>query len=364
MSTLMAIPRELREEIIRYLTLPGTVYTSSAQANTQALHQPGSRKSEETYIDTRIFLPSRPPANILSTCKQLRQESLEHHAHWLNSSAAFEIADSNVGPANSTKIAERSGTEFDEAAERAGDDGVTLRFTLEVQRGLRGPFGFFVPVRKELSPRFSALLPLMKSARRLKIVVIPGFDWWSGGPKTSPLEQWRQRKALLKRANAYQVGHTEQPTQAEAIETGEPSQPRLDAVSVAIGKLLDQLPAVEELKLDVLIATGDLFRWDLPDAKWENIQPWLDSPISMSGGGQLIKVSRTLMTIWHKPETEVASCQPFYVQKENRSDISGNKWLVKREAGLRAPLFEHIAHLTVYELPEISVNEVFERIDP
>src|SRR5947209_3544052 len=80
---LLAIPRELREEILQYLTLPEYVYTSTTTASTHNLHR--ARKAEKTYIDTRISFPSRLPANILATCRQLRQECLEHHAHLLNS---------------------------------------------------------------------------------------------------------------------------------------------------------------------------------------------------------------------------------------------------------------------------------------
>lgn len=305
-------------------------------ADTYSLHQAGSRKTEETYVDTRIYLPSRPPANVLSTCRQLRQECLEHHTHSVNSSAAVEVEDPKIGVANSTKVAERSGTEFEEAAERAGDDGVTVRLTLEVQRALRNSFGFSIPTREDLSPRFLALLPLMRSARKLKIVVWPGFDWWNGPPQVSPLEQWRQRKALLKRINAYQVGHTVQPSEAESTETGSSAAARPDAVSVAVSKVLDQLPLVEELDLSVFIATGDLFRWDLPDVKWEKIQPWLDGPITRSGELQLRKVSRTLTSVWQMPEAEIASHQPFYVQTEMRSNTSTNRWRVERQAGLRA----------------------------
>jgi hypothetical protein len=264
MSTLLAIPRELREEILNYLTLPATVYTSSAKADTNALHQIGSRKTEETYVDTRIYLPSRPPANVLATCRQLRQESLEYHTHLLNSSTAIGFEDLKDGNSSSTKVAERSGTEFDEAAERVGDDGVTLRLTLEVQRGQRDPFGFSVPIREELSPRFLALLPLMRTVRKLKMVIWPGFDWWNGPPQVSPLEQWRQRKALLKRIVAFQVGHTEQPNEGDIAKPGLSSPTKLDAASVAIGKILDQLPAIEELDLSVFIAMGEdptLARW-------------------------------------------------------------------------------------------------------
>lgn len=334
MSSLLAMPRELREEVLRYLILPATVYTSSTRANTPPQHQIAPRKSEETFVDTRIYLPSRPPTNVLSASKQVRQECLELHSHLLNSAAAVRVDGSTAQIANGTQAAEKSRTELDEAAERAGDDGVTLRLTLEVQRGKGSAFVYSVPVREDLSPRFVALLPLMKDARKLKIIVWPGYDWWNGPLQVSPLEQWRQRRALLKRTSIDQVGHTEQSGDAESTKTSD-TGPKPDAVTVAVGKVLNQLPAVEQLDLSVFIATSDLFRWDLPDVKWEKIQPWLDTPISKNVGKRLRSVSTTLTSVWEWPESEIASQQPFYVQKETRSDLASNKWRVERLAGWR-----------------------------
>lgn len=229
-----------------------------------------------------------------------------------------------------------SGTELDEAAERTGDDGVTLRLTLEVQRPRRNAFGFSVPPREDLSPRFLALLPLMKDARKAKLVVWAGLDWWNGPPQVSPLELWRQRKALLKSTGADQIAQNQQQRIAADSANGGKNAPKLDAVTIAVGKLLAQLPAVEELDLNIFIATGDLFRWDLPDVKWEKIQPWLDAPISKTVGEHLRKVTTSLTSVWQWPESELASQQPFYVQKETRGDVTSSKWRVERQAGWRA----------------------------
>ncbi|KAJ4376705.1 hypothetical protein N0V86_006822 [Didymella sp. IMI 355093] len=333
MSTLLAIPRELREGILYYLILPPTVYTSSAKPDTKSPRQPGSRKSEETFVDTRIYLPARPPINLMSTCRQMRQECLELNTHLLNSAVANKIE--TPEDVKITKAAEMGGAELDEAAERTGDDGVTLRLTLEVQRPRPNAFGFSVPTREDLSPRFLALLPFMKDVRKLKMIVWPGFDWWNGPPQVSPLELWRQRKALLKRTSADQVGHAQQPSESESTKTSD-TEPKPDAVTIAVGKILDQLPAVEELDLSVFIATGDLFRWDLPDVKWEKIQPWLDAPVSKTVGKHLCRVSTSLTSVWQWPESEIAGQQPFYVQKETRSDVVSNTWHVERQAGWRA----------------------------
>ncbi|KAJ4346173.1 hypothetical protein N0V95_005637 [Ascochyta clinopodiicola] len=280
-------------------------------------------------------------------------ECLEHHFHLLNSPRAVEVEEASTEVDDSTTISKRPDTELDEPAERAVDDGVTPRLTLEIQRRQRDPFSFSIPAREDFSPRLLALLPLMRTLRKLRLVIWPGFDWWDGPPKASPLEQWRQRKALLKRISTSQDVCTAWPSEAEPVNTGGSDAIKLDAVSVAVGKVLDQLPAVEELDLVIFIATGDLFRWDLPDIKWEKIQPWLDGPITRSGGLRLRKVSRTLASVWQKPESDAVGQQPFYVQKETRSDILNNKWHVKRQGGLRA---------SALEPPETIVDEEFERI--
>ncbi|KAF2997972.1 hypothetical protein E8E13_006461 [Curvularia kusanoi] len=352
MSDLLNLPRELREEILRHATLPPTIYTSSIG------------EADKSYVDSRIFLPSHPPASLLASCRQLRQECLEHHAHLLNSGISMKSTPSEEQSADSTSNTSSSDGDFDLAAEQAVDDGVTLRLTLEVQRGRRGQFGgHHIPDRTELSPRFLSLLPLIEHTRKLKLVIWPGFDWWNGPSQTASLERWRQKKAMLKRINAYQVGHTEPPSETQAPEASSATKIQPDAVSVAIEKILEQLPVVEELDLNILIATGDLFRWDLPDVKWEKIQPWLDGAVTKRGCQQLRKVSRRLISVWQKPELEIASHQPFYIQKEKRSDVMSNTWCVERQGGWRAPMFEHIAQLAALELPEISIDETFERVD-
>lgn len=295
-SPLLALPRELREEIISYLVLPAYVYTSSTVANTANFSR--ARTAEKTYIDTRISLPFRLPANVLATCQQLRHECLEHHAHRLNSSCPVTPGDP-VGNPTSWVLAERLGNEFLEESERACDDG-TIRITLEIQRALRGPMGYAVPTRNELSPRFLALLSLMKHVRRLKIILWPGYDWWSGGPQ--PLTDKLGRLHL----NADQT-------------------PKFNAASTAIGKVLDQFIHVEDLNIDILMQASELGRWDLPDQKWEPILPWLNGPVTNEGSHSLRKVSRTLYGLWNTSEPE-----PFFTQVEVRKELS-TIWDVTRK---------------------------------
>jgi hypothetical protein len=299
-SPLLALPRELRDDILGYLSLPAYVYTSTTTKDTHNLYQ-SRRSSGETYVDTRICLPSHPPANILGTCRQLRQECLEHHVRLLNSQPPEKLKSTEEKPMSNV-LAARLGAEFAEEAERACDDG-TLRITLEIQRSLRGPHGYYTPVRDELSPRFLALLPLMNKARKLRLTIWPGYDWWNGGPQ--PFYD--------KRGNA-------------RINPGEAAKP--NAASVAISTVLQQLPHVEELVVDVLMQAEDGGRWDLPDRKWENLQPWLDSPITPNVGQALKKINRNLTGFWKATEPE-----PFYVQHEMRQG-SGNTWKVERKGDM------------------------------
>ncbi|CAN9471531.1 unnamed protein product [Alternaria alternata] len=283
-SPFLALPRELRDEILGYLILPQYVYTSTSTKDTQNLYK--SRQSAiDTYLDTRIYLPSRPPANILATCRQLREECLEHRL-------------------DPTISLNDSGTEFAEEAERACDDG-TPRITLEIQRQLRGAHGYYIPTRDEVSPRFLALLPIMERNKKLRLILWPGYDWWNGGPPVF----------IDKRGNA-------------RINPGEAAKP--NAASVAISRMLQHFPHVEELSVDVLIQASDGGRWDLPDKKWENIQSWLDAPIMPNMERTMKKVTRKLTAFWLASDPE-----SFYVQQEIRQ--SGNTWKVDRKGDMGTP---------------------------
>lgn len=327
---LLALPRELREHTLSYLVLPAYIYTSSSKPNIDNLHL--ARSTEKTYIDTRIYLPSHLPANVLAICKQLRQECLAYHAHILNSSSPTALVDAKE-KAMSGILAERLGDEIAEECERTSDDG-TLRITIEVQRPQRGKMGYFVPMRDEFSPRFLALLPHMSTTRRLKLVIWPGFDWWNGdiAQDTARIDEPNTRSLVPAVAS------------------------RPDAACLAIGNILKHLPAVEELTIDVLIYASDGGRWDLPDNKWERIQPWLNNPVSVDGGNALKRVVRRLARVWSPTETEA-----FYTQVETRQD-SGVSWKVGRKGDMRTPILRTMCAPEELELFATgAVDESFER---
>ncbi|KAG9191478.1 hypothetical protein G6011_10212 [Alternaria panax] len=331
-SPLLTLPRELRDEILGYLALPQYVYTSSSTKDTQDLYRTRQRKID-TYVDTRIHLPSRPPANLLETCRQLREECLEHALHRLNQATSATLPNPEK-PLLSKVVAERLGTEFAEEAERACDDG-TLRITLEIQRQIRGVHGYYVPTREHMSPRFLALLPIMEKAKKLRLIVWPGYDWWNGGPQVF----------VDKRGNAH-------------INSGEAGKP--NAASVVISRILQYFPHVEELDLDVLMQASDGGRWDLPDKKWENVQPWLDASVMPSMGETLKKVTRKLIGFWKSSDPE-----PFYIQHEVRQ--SGNTWKVDRKGDMGTPTMKSFCDTGNEDdmefLRSLVVEESFVRTD-
>ncbi|KAH9872390.1 hypothetical protein IAQ61_005225 [Plenodomus lingam] len=302
-SPLLHLPRELRDRILDFLSLPEHVYTSTATPGPATNHFRDSKQAEKTYVDTRIYLPSCPPTAMLATCTQLRQECLEHHAHRLNSSVLPRPANSKEKP-TSAILAERLGTEFMEETERACDNGL-LRITVEVDRKMRGPMGYTIPAREQLSPRFLALVPLMQRARKLQIDVWPGYEWWNGGP-----QPWTDKYGNL-RANVAQV-----------------SKP--NSVTVAIGRILENFPCIQHLDINVLMQASEARGWDLPDRKWENLQPWLDTPITVRG--QTLEKSTRNLTI------SVESSQPesFYTQLETRHP-SRSLWVVERKGDMLTP---------------------------
>lgn len=306
-TSLLSLPREIRDQIIGYCALPAFVYTSSDKPNTTNLHR--GKVQANTFIDTRIYLPYRLSSNVLGVCRLLRAECLQHQTYALASfsSTAGSDQDPDILP-RSNVLAERLGQEVDEEAERL-EYGNQLRITLEAQRALRGPHGYAIPVRDELSPRFMALLPLMNRTRQLRIVVWAGFDWWNGSrPRPFVKVNGRMR-----------------------IDENAPAGP--DAVSFAVKKILEQLPAVEELQLDILAHVGDLSRWDLPEPPWAHIQYWLDGPVTPRSGQALQSVRRRLCGVWNSKLVEAS-----YEQQETR--LEGNTWHIKRH-GERCTVSNH-----------------------
>ncbi|EOA85230.1 uncharacterized protein SETTUDRAFT_137723 [Exserohilum turcica Et28A] len=270
-SPFLSLPRELRDEILGHLALPPYVYTSSTKKETQHLYQ-SRRATGDTY--------------------------------------------------------------FAEEAERACDDG-TPRITLEIQRPLRGVHGYYVPVRDELSPRFLALLPLMEKARKLRLTLWPGFDWWNGGPQVF----------IDKRGNA-------------RVNPGEAAKP--NAASVAINKILHYFPHVQELSVDVLMQASEGGRWDLPDRKWENVQPWLDASIVPSVGPNMETIVRKLTGFW-----DVSRPEPFYIQHEVRQ--SEREWKIDRKGDMATPTMKSFCDTGNAEdmefLRSLAIEESFIRKD-
>jgi hypothetical protein len=302
---LMDLPRELRDEIIGYLALPEFVYTSGDKPTTTSVTNPQAQA--KTFIDTRIYLPCGVRSNVLAVCRQLREECLQYHNRTLASlpSTSPVAQDQKFDPDNFSFSddrdpfsANRKEDEIGEEFERLGDR--SLRITLMVQKTLRNRFGYAMPTREELSPRFMKLLPLMDRAKKLRLVIWPGFDWWNGSRPRSFVKVNGRLK----------------------IDQEAPAQP--DTVSVAIRKILECLPAVEELEVDVVAHVSEFSKWDLPDLAWTNIQYWLNGPIVSGAGKNLSKVNRKLAGVWG---AELA--EGFYEQQETRLD-EGSTWHVKR----------------------------------
>jgi hypothetical protein len=117
------------------------------------------------------------------------------------------------------------------------------------------------------------------------------------------------------------------------IDENAPAKP--DAVSFAIGKVLERLPAVEELEVVVLARTGEISKWDLPDPPWTNIQYWLDGPILPERFEALRVVKRQLSAVWEVDEVEV-----LYDQRETRVGES-RTWHVKRHGCVKTVSLNH-----------------------
>ena len=268
------------------------------------MHRHG--RTAPTSVDTRIYLPSRMPKNLLLVCKQLREECLTYHSCRLNSHRRATIVDSRLEQQTiNEQFAERRNIGSDEALERPHDNDCA-RITLEVLRPYRDSMGYCIPEKKDPSPRFMALTPLLGRLKRIKFMVWAGYEWWSG-ESTRPIAKTRRlQKARLSRTSADQDDAVLQPSLWETNDVGAPLVPRPNPLSVAIDALLRFLPLVEEINIDLLMHHSDWWSWDLPDIWWEGIRTWLDGPVSPISEGKVNKIDRRVVLThydWHKPAT-------------------------------------------------------------
>ncbi|KAF2194787.1 hypothetical protein K469DRAFT_547510 [Zopfia rhizophila CBS 207.26] len=264
---LLDLPREIRDEILHYIVLPQHVFTSTPKPNPYSLHR--SNKTEGTFIDTRIYLPARSPTNVLGVCKQLHEECLEFIACIANSHRPAPISDPRpVEESRSNQLAARANTDIEEISERKKDDG-SVRITMEILRPIRGAMGFYVPTRDELSPRFMALLLLLRQIKRVKFIIWGGWDWWRGPKETL--------------------------TPKAEFSATQPESTKPDQLSVAVDRVLRHLPLVEDVSIDVLMHVSDYWNWDLPEVRWEGIQGWLDGRIYPNDERKLKRVYRRLI---------------------------------------------------------------------
>lgn len=315
-QVLLSLPRELRDDIYAYLVLPEHVFTSTTTPDTRSLHR--TNRKVDTYIDTRIYLPVRPPANILETCKQLRDEYLDFMCRLLNSLHPTIIAEeeSSEGP-KSSRLAALVNRAVEEGIERARDDG-SLRLTLEIMRVIRGNMGAYMPAHELPSPRFMSLLPLMSRLKKIKLIVWADWSWWKGPEKrmNRPSFAWpeaRSKRTTSDRTDELAPGKDDQP-----VTASEPP-PKPNVLSVAVNSILPHLPALEELRIDVLMHVSDYWNWDLPDNRAEGIQDWLDDPVILPNGKPPMKVYKRLLAC--EPSTSAAI---FYHKLEEWDTKSQN----------------------------------------
>lgn len=318
-SPLLTLPLEIRDEIYSNLLLPQHVYTSSSTPDTYTLHR--GNKQPKTYVDTRIYLPARFSPELLQTCRQLRDECLDFHTRRLNSLLPTALLEDKPSEdTSSNKLAARNNTTLDEGMERFHDGDIT-RVTVEILRVFRGTMGFYVPERKEPSPRFIGLAPLLGRLKKIKFIVWAGFDWWSGA-STRPIvnaARTRTKKAILKRMQSDQDDVIEQPSQWEEDDAASQSAPRPNQVTTAINTLLPYLPLVEEVHVDVLWHVMDFWNWDLPEDKLAGIRGWLDSPLCSTTEHKLKKVHRRIV-VFHPPDKS----KTLLRQVELRQDEEGS----------------------------------------
>jgi hypothetical protein len=313
---LFTLPRELRDEIYQLLALPQAVISSPSKYPNRSLRRMNASGSE-AHIDTRIYLPIQAPPNLIGTCRQLREECLDTISYLTNSSSIKKGKDEDPQLVREelTTFACEGNTELEEIAERALDSG-TVRLTLEMGRPYRTNMGAYIPEREAPSPRFLALVPLLSRMRRVKFVVWGAYDWWKG-PQQRYIRVPKSERSLVKRTSADETDAVLSKRKIDISIQAQSMESKPNPLSVAIDAILEHLPMVEEVDIDVLINPGDYWNWDLPENRWEGIQGWLDNTIFSKDGKKMKRVYRRLIACESSPPARGAT---FYHQLETLED--------------------------------------------
>ena len=313
---LFTLPRELRDEIYQLLALPQLVISSTTKHPNRSLRRMNASGSE-AHIDTRIYLPIRAPPNLTGTCRQLREECLDTISYLTNSSMISKTKHEDPQPVREelTTFACKENTEFEEIAERALDSG-TVRVTLEMARPYRTNMGAYIPKRDAPSPRFLALVPMLSRVRKVKFVVWGAYEWWKG-PQQRYIRVLKSERSLVKRTSADESDSVLSKRKIDISIQAQLMESKPNPLNVAIDTILEHLPMVEEVDVDVLINPGEYWNWDLPENRWEGIQGWLDDTIISKDGKKMRRVYRRLIACESSPPARGAT---FYHQLETLKD--------------------------------------------
>ena len=324
--TLCSLPLELREDIYAHLLLPEHVYSCEKKKHNDS--------NSEAYLDSRIYLPTRLPSNILQTCRQLKEECTNFVLRHLNS--PFSEADPGPEPwANNVwdgtiKRQEEIETKL---MENFHDENM-VRITLEVEQVEMKPWGSKKVNRIGPSPQFMATLPFLSRIRRIKFIVWAGYDWWSGRSEPTHQKVERLQRAQFKRTSSDQDDELLAPSQWKQIPLSSRScddNVSHGPLSKALATLLDYLPLVSDIHVDVLMSVPDYLNWDLPEQKWNCVEKWLHGPLACSTKAErerIATVQRRLITVGLVGPPKVFS-KVFFRQREERSR-DGNMFNVKR----------------------------------
>jgi hypothetical protein len=282
--TLLALPRELRNEIYTHLFLPSHTYSTSPRPSSYAIKR--LTPTQPTYIEDEIFLPTRPPLNLLHTCAQTRHEVLEQTALAFNNPPARRQPSGTAtppppssSPNPSAAPATTTSDTSTSTSTNVNDATAPVTLTLKHQIPVRGPFGPYTPARTALSPRFHALLPLLTLPKRLRFTIWAGWTWWDGPPLTRtspPLSSGARRVA--RRVSCDETDCVE-------VTPRTVRERERDTLGVVLGKVLGCLSGVEEVEVEVRILVWDYCNWDLPVRRWERVEGWLGGSVVGEGDG-------------------------------------------------------------------------------
>ncbi|KAF1952206.1 hypothetical protein CC80DRAFT_552634 [Byssothecium circinans] len=190
------------------------------------------------------------------------------------------------------------------------------------------------------------MLPLLSRLKRIKFII------WAGEVET----------AQFKRTFPDQDDLVLAPSQwKQVVPTSSSSTDNLsrDSLSRTLATLLEHLPLVSEVHIDILIDATSYLNWDLLDPKWVTVQKWLGGPIACNSEEKSVDI--TSIQRRHASVAMIGSSEIFSAVFLHQRDPFPANWQEEDNGEAAEDSSKTNKTNNMRDMGEVSLTKIFRR---